>query len=86
MPARYSAPKSVSRPVALLYSFAVADFGAGTLTLPDGTVEHYEEDVNRRYLREMDYFLDYAFGTEKTSLNSPRQALEVLKLTQGQLE
>ncbi|MBQ5755019.1 MAG: Gfo/Idh/MocA family oxidoreductase [Oscillospiraceae bacterium] len=65
---------------------AVADFGAGTLTLPDGTVEHYEEDVNQRYLREMDYFLDYAFGTEKTSLNSPRQALEVLKLTQGRLE
>ena len=30
----------------------LADFGAGTLTLPDGTVQHYEEDVNRRYERE----------------------------------
>lgn len=42
----------------------VADFGAGTLTLPNGAVEHYEEDVNERYLREMNYFLDYAAGEE----------------------
>ena len=34
----------------------LADFGAGTLTLPDGTVQHYEEDVNRRYEREIEYF------------------------------
>ena len=34
----------------------LADFGAGTLTLPDGTVQHYEEDVNRRYEREIGIF------------------------------
>ena len=39
-----------------------ADFGAGTLTLEDGTVREYPEPVNERYLREMAYFLDYAKG------------------------
>lgn len=34
-----------------------ADFGAGTLTLEDGTVQNYAEPVNERYLREMAYFL-----------------------------
>ena len=62
----------------------VADFGAGTLTLPNGTVEHYEEDVNERYLREMNYFLDYAAGEETESLNPPATALQVLKLTLGE--
>ena len=58
-------------------------FGAGTLTLPNGAVEHYEEDVNERYLREMNYFLDYAAGEETESLNPPATALQVLKLTLG---
>ena len=62
-----------------------ADFGAGTLTLPDGTVEHYEEPVNRRYEREMDYFVDYALHGEGESLNPPSTALDVLKLTLGEL-
>ena len=62
-----------------------ADFGAGTLTLPDGTVEHYEEPVNRRYEREMDYFVDYALHGEGESLNPPSTALDVLKLTLGVL-
>ena len=62
----------------------VADFGAGTLTLPNGAVEHYEEDVNERYLREMNYFLDYAAGEETESLNPPATALQVLKLTLGE--
>lgn len=62
-----------------------ADFGAGTLTLPDGTVEHCEEDVNARYLRELDYFLTYAAGTHPESLNPPEAALRVLKLTLGEL-
>ena len=56
----------------------------GTLTLPDGTVQHYEEDVNERYLREMNYFLDYAAGEETESLNPPATALQVLKLTLGE--
>lgn len=62
----------------------VADFGVGTLTLPNGAVEHYEEDVNERYLREMNYFLDYAAGEETESLNPPATALQVLKLTLGE--
>ena len=61
----------------------VADFGAGTLTLPDGTVEDYTEDVNARYLREMAYFLDYAAGPQAVSLNPPATAAQVLRLTLG---
>lgn len=61
----------------------VADFGAGTLTLPDGTVEDYTEDVNTRYLREMAYFLDYAAGPQAVSLNPPATAAQVLRLTLG---
>lgn len=62
----------------------VADFGAGTLTLPDGTVQHYEEDINRRYEREMEYFVDYALGDAPASCNSPELALQVLQLTLGE--
>lgn len=63
-----------------------ADFGAGTLTLADGTVEHYEEPVNERYLREMDYFLTYLQSGAGESVNPPAMALDVLKLTLGELE
>lgn len=62
----------------------VADFGAGTLTLPNGTVEHYEEDINRRYEREMAYFVDYALGDTPASCNPPELALQVLQLTLGE--
>lgn len=62
----------------------VADFGAGTLTLPDGTVRAYPEEVNRRYEREMEYFLDYAFGDDPESVNTPRMACDVLRLTLGE--
>lgn len=61
----------------------VADFGAGTLTLPDGTVQSYAEDVNERYLREMDYFVGYALGDETESLNSPATACRVLQTDIG---
>lgn len=61
-----------------------ADFGEGTLTLADGTVEHYEEPVNERYLREMDYFIDYAQTGKGESINSPKMALDVLRLTLGE--
>ncbi|WP_294497392.1 Gfo/Idh/MocA family oxidoreductase [uncultured Gemmiger sp.] len=63
----------------------VADFGAGTLTLPDGTVENYAEDVNQRYLREMGYFIGYALGGAAESLNPPATALAVLNLTLGKV-
>lgn len=62
----------------------LADFGAGTLTWPDGRTDHHEEPVNERYLREMGYFLDYAAGPAAESLNPPATALEVLKLTLGE--
>ena len=63
---------------------AVADFGAGTLTLPDGTVQAYPEPVNRRYEREMEYFLDYALQGSGASCNPPETALRVLRLTLGE--
>ena len=61
-----------------------ADFGAGTLTLADGSVQTYEEPVNERYMREMDYFLDYALHGNGPSVNTPETALRVLKLTLGE--
>lgn len=63
----------------------VADFGEGTITLPDGIVQHYEEPVNRRYEREIAYFVDYALGAQQESCNPPAMALDVLKLTLGEL-
>ena len=47
-------------------------------------MEHYEEPVNERYLREMAYFLDYAAGANEKSINPPETALAVLKLTLGE--
>lgn len=60
-----------------------ADFGAGTLTTETGEVRRYEEDVNARYLREMEYFLAFAKG-EAAAVNPPQMALRVLRLTLGQ--
>lgn len=64
----------------------LADFGAGTLTLPDGTVQNHQEPVNARYEREMAYFIDYAAGKfgPGASCNPPETALQVLKLTLGE--
>lgn len=61
-----------------------ADFGAGTLTLADGRVEAYEEPVNERYVREMEYFLEYALHGTGESLNPPHTAQEVLKIALGE--
>lgn len=62
-----------------------ADFGAATLTLPDGTVQNYRESTDAWYKREMTYFLDYAQNGRGESVNSPAEALDVLRLTLGQL-
>lgn len=62
----------------------VADFGTGRLTLPGGEVEEYSEDANRRYEREMEYFVHYALHGQGESCNSPQKALQVLKLTLGE--
>ncbi len=62
----------------------IADFGKGTLTLPDGTVQDYAEETNAWYLREMQYFMDYAAeGGATHSKNPPQEALDVLRLTLG---
>ncbi len=61
-----------------------ADFGAGTITLEDGTVLDCTEPVNQRYLREMAYFLDYWATGTGDSLNSPEKALQVLRLALGE--
>ena len=47
-------------------------------------MQHYEEDVNERYRREMAYFLEYAAGGSGESVNTPAQALDVLRLTLGE--
>lgn len=61
----------------------VANFGTGELVLPDGTVENYSEPVNQRYLREMDYFVEYALRGSGESINSPEKAFRVLEITLG---
>ncbi len=63
----------------------VADFGAGTLTLEDGTVQNFAEDVNERYIRETQYFINYVLSQENESINTPEHAVQVLKLTLGEL-
>lgn len=62
-----------------------ADFYDGTLTLQNGEVRQYAEPVNERYLREMQYFLDYAVSGAGESVNTPQTALQVLKLTLGDM-
>ena len=63
-----------------------ADFGKATLTLPDGTVQDYKETTDAWYRREMEYFIDYTRTGTGPSVNSPREALEVLRLTLGDLK
>lgn len=60
-----------------------ADFGAATLTLPDGTVQDYKESTEAWYKREMTYFLQYAQSGSGESVNSPKEAQAVLQLTLG---
>lgn len=60
------------------------DFLAATLTLPDGTVQEFKETTAAWYRREMEYFLDYALTGEGESVNTPADALDVLKLSLGE--
>lgn len=60
------------------------DFVAATLTLPDGTVQEFKETTAAWYRREMTYFLDYALHGSGDSVNSPAEALDVLRLTLGE--
>ncbi len=61
-----------------------ADFGNATLTLPDGTVQEFKETTDAWYRREMTYFLDYALNGSGESVNTPADALDVLRLTLGE--
>lgn len=58
----------------------IADFGAQSLVLPDGTRQDYAEDVNQKFMREMEYFLNYALAGIGESVSSPKRALAVLKM------
>lgn len=62
----------------------IADFGSGMLHLQDGTVRNCAEPVNERYLREMDYFIEYALHGAGESVNSPQKALKVLEISLGE--
>ena len=45
----------------------------------------HRESTDAWYKREMTYFLDYAQNGSGESMNSPAEALDVLRLTLGQL-
>ncbi len=62
----------------------LADFGSGELVLPNGEVQSYSEDANRRYEREMESFLAYALGQSDTCVNTPQNAQSVLRLALGE--
>lgn len=62
----------------------VADFGSGQLTLENGEVLDYAEEANARHVRELEYFLSYMKGVQQESVNSPQNALEVLKIALGE--
>ena len=61
-----------------------ADFGAGTLTLADGSILDLQEEVNERYIRELKYFLELSKNNQE-SINSAKSAVATLKLTMGEV-
>lgn len=65
---------------------AVADFGRMALSLPNGETQNLAEDLNCRYEREMEYFLNYALNGQGESINSPKTALQILKTALGENE
>ncbi|MDL2215767.1 Gfo/Idh/MocA family oxidoreductase [Ruminococcaceae bacterium OttesenSCG-928-N02] len=60
----------------------IADFGARTLTLANGTLIDCAEDTNEWYIHEMNYFLDYVQG-KCGNMNTPEHALKAMRLAQG---
>ena len=60
----------------------IADFGAGMVTLADGTVIDCSEDVNMRFVREINNLLDIIAG-KAVNINTPHRANRVLALTLG---
>ncbi len=62
----------------------IADFGAGTLTLENKQVIDCTEDVNERYIRELEYYLSYYASDEIDSTNTPESAMQTLKIALGE--
>ncbi|MEG0090290.1 MAG: Gfo/Idh/MocA family oxidoreductase [Oscillospiraceae bacterium] len=59
-----------------------ADFGLGTVTLPDGSTIDCAEEVNLRFVREITNLLDIMAGRTDNP-NPPEKANKVLALTLG---
>ena len=57
----------------------IADFGANTVTLASGEVVDCAEPVNERYVREIEYFLQFIAG-KVPCINTPQRALQTLKI------
>ncbi|MDL2252532.1 Gfo/Idh/MocA family oxidoreductase [Ruminococcaceae bacterium OttesenSCG-928-I18] len=62
----------------------VADFIEGTIKMPYGNIISYKEQPNKKYLREMAYFLSYVRGHEDNNENSPQRAMQILRVAQGE--
>ncbi|MBQ3393915.1 MAG: Gfo/Idh/MocA family oxidoreductase [Oscillospiraceae bacterium] len=60
-----------------------AEFGKGSVTLPDGTYINCNEDANMRFIREMRNVLDIMDGKAE-NINDVIKARKVLALTLGQ--
>jgi predicted dehydrogenase len=60
----------------------VAEFGRGSVTLPDGKIINCNEDANERFVREMRNVLDIMAGKAE-NINDVTKARNVLALTLG---
>jgi len=59
-----------------------AEFGKGSVKMPDGTVINCNEEANARFVREINYVLDIMEGKAE-NINTPEKANKVLALTLG---
>lgn len=57
------------------------DFINMNVEYPDGTVKHFEDTTAEWYIREMNTFLDFILSDAEESSNTPREALDTLKIT-----
>ena len=59
-----------------------AEFGKGSVKMPDGTVINCNEEANMRFVREINHVLDIMEGKAE-NINTPEKANKVLALTLG---
>lgn len=57
------------------------DFINMSVEYPDGSVTHFEDTTAEWYVREMNTFLDFVLSGAAESSNTPREALDTLKIT-----